>query len=233
MADKAGDVTRLSMNERLQHLALMICVLVLMATGLALRWSDTWFGKALIAMDGGIEARGFLHRVSAVGLMVLWAYHALYVIFTDRGHTQLMAILPRMQDLRDLWTCLKANLSASVASPRFGRFDFRQKFQYWAIAAGSTLMVVTGIGLWFETESMAVMPKWVIDVTRITHSGEGVVIFVVLFLWHIYDTHFRSDVFPMDWTWLNGRMSMEDLKRRHPLEYERLKRQTEERESEQ
>ena len=222
MTDRTEAVLRLSMNERIQHLALMICVLVLMATGLSLRFADTWFGRAVIALEGGIEARGFLHRMSAVGLILLCTYHALYAIFTERGHGQLMAILPGLQDFRDLVTALKFSLGATEEGPRFGRFDFRQKFQYWAVALGATLMVLTGMVLWFESESMAVMPKWIIDVTRISHSGEGLLIFVVLFLWHLYDTHLRPGIFPMDGSWVTGRLTVEELKERHPMEYERL-----------
>jgi len=55
------------------------------------------------------------------------------------------------------------------------------------------------------------------------HGRESVVIFLVLFLWHLYDVHFRPEVFPMDWSWITGRISLADLQERHPLEYERLR----------
>jgi len=76
--------------------------------------------------------------------------------------------------------------------------------------------------LWFETQSMAVFPKWVFDLTQVIHSSEGLLIFVVLFLWHLYDAHLRPGVFPMDRTWLTGKLTREELQERHPREYERL-----------
>ena len=124
--------------------------------------------------------------------------------------------------MRDLIGAVKLNLGSAICGPRFGRFDFRQKFQYWAVAVGATMMTPTGLVLWFESESMAVMPKWVIDVTRVVHSGEGLLVFVVLFVWHLYDTHLRPGIFPMDGSWITGRITLEELKSRHPLEYERL-----------
>lgn len=214
-------ILRFTVNERLQHAVLMVCVLLLMVSGLSLRFADTWFGRAVIAAEGGIEARGALHRIAAVGLLALWVYHALYVVFTERGHAQLMAMRLRVQDLRDLATTLRANLGGAVALPQYDWFDFRQKLQYWAVAAGSSLMAVTGLLLWFETQSMSAFPKWVLDLTRIVHSGEGLLIFVLLFLWHLYDTHLRPGVFPMDWSWLTGRLTRDELRQRHPLEYER------------
>ena len=223
MSEKqTGDeVVRLTLNERLQHLALMIFVLVLMVSGLALRYADTWLGRGMIALEGGMEARGLLHRAASLGLMLLWVYHAGYAVFSRRGHDQLMELMPRWQDLRDLGMVLRQNLGGGGPSPRFGRFDFRQKFQYWAVALGVTAMVPTGLVLWFENEAMAALPKWVTDVTRVIHSSEGVVIFLVLFLWHLYDTHLRSEVFPMDHTWLTGRMSRKAWQERHPREYEK------------
>ena len=221
MKDRKERVVRFSLNERLQHLVLMISVLVLVVTGLSLRFADTWLGRAVIAAEGGMEARGLLHRIAAVGLMLLWAYHAFYVVFTEQGHHKFMAIRLRIQDLRDLVATLKFNLGTALEAPRFGLFDFRQKFQYWAVALGVWTMVLTGLVLWFRSESMAVMPKWVVDVAQIVHSGEGLLIFVVLFLWHLYDTHLRPGVFPMDRTWLRGWLTVEELEERHPLEYER------------
>jgi cytochrome b subunit of formate dehydrogenase len=212
------EILRLTVNERLQHGVLMICVLLLMVSGLSLRYADTWFGRAVIAAEGGIESRGALHRIAAVGLLVLWVYHALYVVFSERGHAQLMAMRPRVQDLRDLAATVRANLGGAAVPAGRDWFDFRQKFQYWAVAIGASLMVVTGLLLWFETQAMSVAPKWVLDLTLIVHSGEGLLIFVLLFLWHLYDTHLRPGVFPMDRSWLTGRLTREELRQRHPLE---------------
>ena len=222
MDKTGGQVLRFTLNERLQHGVLMLCVLLLIATGLALRFADTYFGRAVIDLEGGMVARGLLHRGGAVALMLLWAYHTLYVVFTERGHTQLMAILPRGRDVLNLLAAAKFKLGRTDHAPRFGRFNYRQKFQYWAVGLGVFSMVATGLVLWFETPSMAVLPKWAVDAAQVVHSGEGLLIFVVLFLWHLYDTHLRPGVFPMDPTWLTGCMGVDELKRRHPLEHERL-----------
>jgi len=222
MTEESRQVLRFSLNERLQHLVLMVCTILLVISGLSLRYADTAFGHAIIDLEGGIEGRGLLHRVTAAVLMALSMYHALYVVFTERGHRQLMAMVPGWRDLRDLITTLKYNLGAVEAPPRADHFDFRQKFQYWAVALALWSMVITGVLLWFETEAMAVMPKWVVDVALAAHSGESLLVFLVLFVWHFYDTHLRPGVFPMDRTWLTGRLTMTELGKRHPLEYERL-----------
>jgi len=90
------------------------------------------------------------------------------------------------------------------------------------VVAGSMSMIVTGFILWFENQSMAVLPKWIIDITKVIHGYEGTLLFILLFLWHIYNVHFNPTVFPMDMSWLSGKISLKELKKRHPIEYERI-----------
>jgi hypothetical protein len=44
-------------------------------------------------------------------------------------------------------------------------------------------------------------------------------IFLVLFIWHIYDVHLSPGVFPMSKIWLTGKISKKELKDEHPREY--------------
>ncbi|MFH1567010.1 MAG: cytochrome b/b6 domain-containing protein [Gemmatimonadota bacterium] len=222
MSHTDDQVLRFTVNERVQHLALMVCAILLVITGLSLRYADTGFGRAVIELEGGIEARGYLHRLAAAGLMLVWAYHVLYIMFTERGHAQFMAILPCRADCRDLALTLRHSLGTAAEPAAAEHFDFRQKFQYWAVGLAVASMVFTGLVMWFATAAMAVMPKWVMDLAVVIHSGEALLIFLVLFVWHLYDTHLRPGVFPMDRTWITGRLSREELRQRHPREHARL-----------
>ena len=136
MTVEKKEVLRFTVNERIQHFALMICVLILMITGLSLRFADTEFGRVVIELEGGMASRGLWHRIASVGLMALWFYHALYVTFTDRGHAQLMAIRPAVRDFRNAVIILKNRFGLTNQEAKFDRFDCRQKFQYWAVALG-------------------------------------------------------------------------------------------------
>ena len=216
------EVLRFTVNERLQHVVLMVCAILLVITGLSLRYADSGLGRIVIGLEGGIEARGCLHRLAAVGLMLLWAYHVLYIMFTERGHAQFMAIMPRAGDLRDFLLTLRHSLGTVAELPAAERFDFRQKFQYWAVGLAVASMVFTGLVMWFATAAMAVMPKWVMDLTLVIHSGEALLIFLVLFVWHLYDTHLRPGVFPMDRSWITGRLTRDQLRQRHGREFARL-----------
>jgi cytochrome b subunit of formate dehydrogenase len=202
----------------------MASTLVLLVTGFSLLFHDLWIGRWLLWLEGGIEGRGLIHRWAAGVLMGVCGYHVLYVLFTERGHEQFMQMRPRWQDVRDLRQVMRLNLGRSAEGPAFGRFDYRQKFQYYAIFLASTTMILSGLALWFASEAMAVVPKWLFDVLAVLHGRESIVIFLVLFVWHLYDVHLRPEVFPMDWSWITGRVSVAELQQRHALEYEQLQK---------
>jgi cytochrome b subunit of formate dehydrogenase len=94
-----------------------------------------------------------------------------------------------------------------------------QKLQYWGAGIGSLMMIATGFVLWFHTQAMAVVPKWVVDVTTIVHGYEGLILFLLLFGWHLYIVHLSPGNFPMQRTFLTGRITAGRLWREHRLEY--------------
>ncbi len=219
-----ASIQRFTLNERVQHALLMASTLILLITGFSLLFHDLAIGRWLLWLEGGVEGRGLIHRWAAVALMTVSVYHVAYILFTERGHGQFMQMRPGVQDVRDFFQVVRMNLGQSVKRPAFERFDYRQKFQYWAFAIAATTMLLSGLALWFATEAMAVMPKWMFDLLAILHGRESIVIFLLLFVWHLYDVHLRPEVFPMDWSWITGRISPADLKARHRAEYERLRR---------
>jgi formate dehydrogenase gamma subunit len=225
MTDRVGqrdEIKRFNRRELTQHWVLMISLVGLALTGLALFAAETWLGRTLIALEGGIESRGDLHRFFAILLMVLTVWHFQYVVFTERGHRQLMAMKVHREDFTGFLAQLRFYLGLRSAAPEFGRFTPIQKLQYWGAAIGSLTMIVTGLVLWFHTAAMAVLPKWLFDVTTIVHGYEGLILFALLFGWHIYIVHLSPGNFPMQRTFLDGKIPIERLKREHPLEYREM-----------
>ncbi len=216
------EIQRFTANELAQHWVLMVTLTVLALTGLALFAHGTFIGRVLMAIEGGLEARGAIHRFFAVVLMGLTAWHFLYAVFTERGHRQLMEMLPRAGDLRGFWRLLAYYLGRAPEPPPFGRFTPMQKLQYWGAGIGSLMMIGTGLILWFHTQAMAVVPKWLFDVTTIVHGYEGLILFILLFGWHLYIVHFSPGNFPMQRTFISGRISRQRLWQEHRLEYREL-----------
>jgi cytochrome b subunit of formate dehydrogenase len=217
-----NSVERLSKNQRIQHIILLISMIMLSITGLVLKFHNNAFSIWLIKLEGGIWMRGLIHRTFAIILILLSLYHLLWVTFTDEGHKELMAITPGWKDFSDFFKKLAYNLGLSDKQPEFDKYDYLQKLQYWGVVIGTIVMVITGLVLWFVNQSMAVLPKWIIDVTILIHGWDGVMIFIVLFLFHLYNVHLNPEVFPMSKTWIEGRISIDRLKHKHKLEYDKL-----------
>jgi len=106
--------------------------------------------------------------------------------------------------------------------PRFGRYNFIEKFEYLAVGWGSVIMIGTGVLLWAPHVSLMFLPKWVMDIAFAVHSWEAILAFLAIIVWHMYNVHVNPAVFPMSRVWLTGRISLHELRENHPLEYERL-----------
>jgi cytochrome b subunit of formate dehydrogenase len=196
---------------------------MLLITGLSLAFHDSWLGRFMIQLEGGLHARGSLHNIFAFILIILSVFHAFYITFSDKGHNEISHLKYRKRDFKNFVLSLKFNFGISKVKPEFGRYNLSQKFQYWGVVSGCALMIVTGIILLLKVWNIAmIVPKWMWDLTNLVHSYEGLLIFVVLFLWHIYDVHLSPGVFPMSKVWLSGRISKKDLKEEHPVEYSEL-----------
>lgn len=212
-------VERINLNFRIQHIILFLSLIILAISGLALYFHNTWFGKLLITLEGGIEARGRIHRVSAIVLILLCFYHLLYILFSENGHREFLKILVRIQDFKDFVLDILYSLNLTQTHPDFEKYSYREKFQYWGAVTGTLIMIFTGLILWFQDVAMSLIPKWSIDLTFIIHGSAGLIIFFLLFIWHLYDVHLSPFNFPMDWSWITGKISIDKLKKRHYKEF--------------
>jgi hypothetical protein len=59
-------------------------------------------------------------------------------------------------------------------------------------------------------------------VATIFHAEEAFLAVVFLFTVHFFNNHFRPDKFPLDIVMFTGAVPLEELKREHPLQYQRL-----------
>jgi cytochrome b subunit of formate dehydrogenase len=213
-------IVRFNLIERIQHIALFVTLIMLLVTGLSLTYHDSWLGRFMIELEGGLEGRGRLHNIFAFILIGLGVFHAFYITFSDKGHREISHLKYRKKDFKDLILSFKYNFGLSKVKPSFGRYNLAQKFQYWGVILGCAIMIITGIVLLLKVWDIAmIVPKWLWDITNLVHSYEGMLIFLVLFIWHIYDVHLSPGVFPMSKIWLTGKISKKELKDEHPQEY--------------
>jgi len=219
----SGQVIRMSLLFRVQHLLLTVLLLVLAVTGFSLMYHENAFAQAIIRLEGGVHNRGIVHRVAAVLLMANVLHHLFYMLFTREGRKEFDGLIIGRQDIDDFLQSLRYNIGASAEYPRFGKYGYKEKFQYWGASVGTVLISLTGFMLWAEEFSMRFFPKFVLDLALVIHGYQGLLAFVILFFWHLYNVHLHPSVFPMNLSWITGKVSAEWLRQEHPLEYEKLK----------
>ncbi len=213
----------MSFLYRVQHALMAVTLLVLAITGFALMYHQNWLGQAVIRMEGGVLNRGILHRCAAVFLLAQMIYHFYYMLFSREGRHELSHLALRRQDFSEFAQAIRYGLGTADAYPRFGRYGYKEKFQYWGTTAGIVCLALTGFMLWGETWAMLLAPKFILDLVLVIHGYQGLLAFVLLLFWHLYIVHLHPSVFPMNNAWITGKVRVEWLKEEHPLEYDRLK----------
>ena len=216
---------RLTLNERFQHLNLMINFTILVITGFALKYPTAFWVSPIADAPAGMTIRGFIHRLSGVALVTLGGYHLLYLIFSGRGRQIFKDMLPRWKDAKDLWETLKNNLfiNRPAKEIKMDRFNYREKAEYLALLWGTLLMTVTGFILWFKIQWLQYFPKWTYEVAGAIHFYEAILATLAIVVWHFYSVLLDPDVYPMNWAWITGYMTEHEMKLEHGLELERIK----------
>jgi len=234
---------RMNLAERVQHFLLIGTFFTLMATGLPLFFYGFKFFNWLLPSGRAFAVRGVLHRGAAIVLILNLAWHAGYTVFTRRGRENFRAMVPRGKDFRDAFEQLLYNLGITrllnrvgagrnfftrhpywlfLEPPRYDRYNFVEKFEYWAVGWGSAVMITSGFFMWRVDLSLRLFPLWVHNIFIVVHSYEALLAFLAVIIWHMYNVHFNPEDFPMSMTWLDGKITGRELRTLHPLEYERM-----------
>lgn len=217
-------VVRMQKEQRIQHLVLLTSFIVLVITGFALKYPDSWLASALMMSE---RVRSIVHRVAGSALIAAGLYHIFYVIARRQGRRLLKDMLPVPKDAFDVIGVMRYYLGFGDKKPEFARFNYAEKAEYWALLWGTIVMAVTGLMLWFKVMSGDLVPRWWLDVATAVHFYEAVLATLAIVVWHFYMVFFDPDVYPMNWAWYDGRMSAEHYSEEHALDGETLRQAVE------
>jgi len=222
-------VWRFSAFHRWTHAAVIVSFLLLVTTGLPLRFSEAFWAPALIDLMGGVQMAGWLHRIGAVITFAYFGAHLVWVVRTVVKAPEPLSVLwgpdslvPQPKDVADFVAQL-AWYFGRGPQPRFGRWSYMEKFDYFSVFWGVAIIGTSGLMLWFPEFFARFLPGWVFNVATIVHADEALLAAGFIFTVHFFHVHFRPDKFPIDEVIFTGRATRSYMEEEHPLLSDRIK----------
>jgi formate dehydrogenase gamma subunit len=209
---------RFRLMARIEHFVLMTSFTILAITGLPQMFSEVQLSQDFINLLGGIQSIRIIHRWAAAVLILGSVYHILtssYRFFVKRER---MAMVPDLKDLLDLRDYVLYNLGFRDEHPRMRKFNFGEKFEYWAVVWGTAVMVITGFMLLNPIATTRLLPGEIIPAALTAHGSEALLAVLAILVWHFYNVHFKH----FNTSIFTGKMPENQMTEEHALEKERL-----------
>jgi formate dehydrogenase subunit gamma len=210
-------VRRFDLNQRIQHIWLFTTTFVLALTGFAIMYYNSWGYYVGVGL-GGQQNLLSAHLLTAFLLGILIVYHfafygTQYVVRRIRGNPVPLSIMLSKKDITDFIQSMKYMIGRGDA-PKYPKYDYAQKFDYWGIYWGMIILGVPGVLLWmYGYDFLNGLPF-------VMHTDEAMLAVLFLMVFHFYQTHFNPRYFPMNKVFMTGRMSEKDMRKEHGAELE-------------
>ncbi len=225
---------RFSGNQRIQHIILATSVIVLVLTGMPLKFHDTFWAPYLYTLFGGVTLAPVIHRIAGTILLMLFFYHVIYIIhyiikfriiplkkaegLSVGNMIRLffsLSLIPNLKDAKDIIALLKYLLFITNKRPQGAEFTWKEKFDYWAPFWGVVVIGFSGLVIWNKELATHLLPGELLNFALIAHSDEALLAGLFLFIWHWYNVHFSTSVFPMGTVFITGYLSEELMVEEH------------------
>jgi formate dehydrogenase subunit gamma len=212
---------RFDLNQRIQHVWLFVTTVVLALTGFAAMNYESW-GRLIIVPMGGLQINWDIHLFTAFMLGVLIVYHFFfysvkYLAARARGEHPSLPIMMGMGMVKEVIQNMKYMVGRGE-EPKYGKYDYGQKFDYWGIYWGMVILAAPGVLLWIYGYSLGTLPF-------IFHTDEAMLAVLFLLVFHFYQTHWNPRAFPVNGVFLSGTITEGEMQQEHPLELERIRRE--------
>jgi len=218
---------RFPVGWRIAHLTFALVTMTLVLTGTAALFAGSAWAPLVAKALGGAMNLALIHRVAAILFISIFAIHLVYVaqkLVRDRKFRWFGpdSLVPNWKDLEDMIGMFKWFFGKGP-KPRFDRWTYFEKFDYWAVFWGVAIIGGSGFMLayphWFAT----FLPGWVFNVATVIHGEEAFLATVFLFTVHFFNNHWRPEKLPPpDIVMFTGTQSLEEFRKEHPAQYQRL-----------
>jgi formate dehydrogenase gamma subunit len=198
---------RLTVSERVQHSVLVVSFVVLVITGFALKYPHSFWAAPIVSWEHAFPVRGWLHRIAGLALIGASVYHIIYVAAKKSGRKWLRDMVPDLRDAREALDTVNYNLGRRRTLPRYRRFNYAEKAEYWALVWGTAVMAISGILLWVNDWILSHLPHpaSILAISTAIHFYEAILATLAILVWHFYAVIFDPDIYPVKWTFLTGR----------------------------
>ena len=225
-------VRRFSLLERVLHALVIVSFIALVATGIPLKYSFSPWARVLMDLEGGRIAAGLIHRFCAIITFGYFFTHVGVLAYrVARSDKKLSffwgpdSMVPQPKDLFDFFAMFKWFLGLAPKPPKFDRFSYMEKFDYWGVFWGVAIIGSSGLLLWFPQFFAQLLPGWVFNVATVIHSDEALLALGFIFTVHFFNVHLRPGKFPIDTVIFTGQATAEYMEEEHPLEMERAQQE--------
>jgi cytochrome b subunit of formate dehydrogenase len=222
---------RFDLLDRVMHVLLMFTFIGCALTGLPLLVADHAWAQNFARFLGGFQSAQIIHRVCAGVMIVVFVGHVLRVfVDTARSGKWLEMVwgpnsmVPNLKDVEDIVGHVKWFLSKGPR-PRFDRYTYWEKFDYWAVFWGMFIIGSSGLLLWFPFFFSLFLPGWMFNIATLIHGEEALLAVGFIFTIHFFNGHLRPEKFPMDPVIFTGRVSEHEMLEERGVEYARLKKE--------
>ncbi len=217
-------IRRFDINQIFQHYGLMSSFILLAVTGLPQKFNEWAVSQWWVGLWGGFEVLRATHRFAAWVIIIICLYHLAYILYSTviLKRPFPVKMIPLPQDFVKFFHEISYFLGFRKDKPEFDRFNWKEKFDYWAIFWGMPVMAGSGFIMMYPVFFTKLLPGWIVPSALIAHGDEAILAVTWIFLVHIFFNHFKPKIFPINTSIFTGKVSKERYLEEHPLEYDEL-----------
>lgn len=217
-------IRRFSPYRIIEHWMHALVFITLVITGLSQKFNTSDLSQWIVIRLGGIDMVRLLHRTAGLALIILFVQH---VFIAATGIIRLRwqaSMIIHMKDYQDAVANLKYYFGLISHPASCDRYDYKQKFDYWGVLISNFIMILSGLILWFPITTTRFFYGEFIPAANVIHTNQSLLVILIIVIWHIYNSIFSPEIFPLDTSILTGYISRERMVHEHPVELARRER---------
>jgi len=205
---------RFNIWNRLEHIILFISFTTLALTGLPQKYASTQIGENMLRFFGGIETARQIHHIAAIILLAGSSYHFLAILYKVLVRRTSLNMVPLPEDFLHLFQDILYYLGLRKEKAYYGRYNYAEKAEYFAVVWGTLIMAITGFMMWNPIATTRFIPGAIIPASKAAHGWEAVLAVAAIILWHFYHVHLKH----FNKSMFTGKLTEEEMKQEHPAE---------------